>query len=442
MDTYEGLGGTNGVNNGEAVARAKLNLRRFNQLKNYATQKNSLTTAYGLPLASSAVGAAAGAAVAAATTAIQQIPEGEAVTEEAKFGGKDFINVKLVGVSDEGRNHLQSAFDTIREAREGSVKKLMDERRPAIEQELTGVGMIIGAGRKGSDRRALQANLNLARELIGRGEIDAFDKANKDSFSSEAKEYFDPKVFSMISGASKSIAGEDRSKKSEALQRRIDDLQAGLDHFKTLATASSDEQREAIGLMKSDPTGQAYIKQTSQRLNQQNEINARAQVAAGMTAENIASNPALQGVNLGSIHTNEDAINKVAQSLEGLSEQMHNLSSGPLSDPHTLTPGGTADKAEFINMAKEVMKAGRDGAINSGGKVQGTLSDRQTRRLFAEELGKATAKSLGKTLSQTPLKVTMTTPKVPPTTTGQTPQTPTETPPASPTPPPEPPKAE
>lgn len=326
----------------------------------------------------------------------------------------------LATLAPDARKGVEDSLKQMCEERDKAVTDLMAGGEEEINRVAKGVEIIASAkmrGTKGLNSDELEKSLNDA--------ITAIESKDKE------------KIKNLPSIISSATLGASPEKTWEALQTRVDDLKAGNGHLKSLqGYALMDAQAKLL-----QNPGQ-YVEGVKKSMAEQNALNARANVTGQMvghavTAQATTANP---NATLGTVasdisHPDSDTLDRIAGSIEDMSKHIHNMS------PGTINPEAINTKA----MAMDAAKSALQGAFTNGATAQSPLSDRQTRRLFAEELGKATAKSLSKTLGQNPLKVHVVAPKTSaptPTSTGQTPQTPTETPPASPTPPPEPPKSE
>lgn len=377
--------------------------------------------------ASSAIGDVVGETTERAGSAIRTAMPAQASKIFASVAGHGNVESilkenepELSKLTPNARATVEKSLKEMCDARDQAVTDIVAGGEEEIEKKMRGMKLISGgiaSGKFGTSSIEMSKTLDTALKAIKAKDMDAIN---------QLPEY--------IRGAGMGMDSKNPANTElylKKIQGRAEAMMAANTHFQSLNGVALAEARAKL-IQNPDQ----YIADVGQDMRSQNKLNASASVTGQMVANNMAANPAMQGVTLGAMGSSEHALKEVAESIQGLSEQMHGLSSGPLADPHNLSPSAVADKAEFMSMAKEVMKGAQQGAFAGGATVQSSLGDANTRRIFSEQLAKATATALGKTLKKAPLKVEMTVPKsvTPPAT--QPPASPEQTPPAPPAEPP------
>jgi len=421
--------------------------RNFNKDAKGQRTSRDLTTGYGAPVrfASSPVGQAVEQRSENISTRVRTALPGQAddIIRAAAYSNINFENIvkenkTLAEMSPEARKGItdvmRESFEQIRASRDDAVKEMMEEGKTNIERELNGVKMVLGGRlQHGYQREQLKSNLDTALKLAEAGDIDSIIKPTKEKFGDDQNAKI---VSSLISTAA---IGENKEEKLDNIKKRLDTLQAGLQHFDRIANIKDPKERTAA-IAHANSLIQAggpkkYTDEAEAHLNRQNEFTARATVASQMAVGSIASNPALAGMSLGQLASNEHAIEEMAHSMQGLTQSMHELSQGPLGEFRSASVGAQADVDAFKDAAKDTIKSAMQGVFSQGVTAQDPLSNPRTRQLLGDQL----AKSMAQTLRKNPLQVKISTPK-PPTT--QTTQTSTQPPTTEPAPKPKPPLAQ
>jgi len=318
---------------------------------------------------------------------------------------------------------VKKSLEEMCKERDKAITEMMAGSEEDIEDVIAGVKMITNNSKIGnlsSDK--LATSLREAREALARGSIEDLKKLP--SIISSDGIAVDPKSANF---------GNDYK---DAVRKRIAHLEAGNKHLGSLeGFALMDAQAQ----LTQDPN--KYVEGLRQKLMTQNKINATATVTGQMagqsiTTQAVASNP---NATLGTVASDmakpgSETLERLAGSVDDLTKHIHNMSPGSINSE------AINNKAIAMEAAKTAATGALQGAFTNGATASSPLSDRQTRRLFAEELGKATAKSMSKAFSQAPLRVQVTNhPPAAPTTQAPPPQTP-PAPPAPEAPAPEAPK--
>lgn len=287
------------------------------------------------------------------------------------------------GLTPEAQTSIRSSMEQLRKHREDMIENFTKQSEKEYEDEITGIKMVVGQGGRYNSAE-IKEGLDKAREALAKGAIDSIKGL--------------PSIISNVGVDSKNPGYR------EAVQRRIDHLQKGINHFDSL---SGFARTDAEAKLMQNPA--QYLSEISGKLKAQHVNSAKAMAAGTLLAGSMATNPNLQGASLSSLATNPHAINELtnaAREMSSAASEMKegmgsiNLRGGSIDD--------VANKAEMRNM----MAGAVNGMISKmPAAASNTLGDVNTRRLFAGQLAAALAPQISKgvtgALNKTTLKVDM-----------------------------------